>query len=75
VTCYFRHLKEVFQKAGIEVTKENRQEIDEIIHNVVGVKYKSCPDVWREVKKRISEDEADFVSKLKDAWYRKKIAG
>jgi ribosomal protein L17 len=67
VTCYFRHLQEVFRKAGIEVTKENRQEIDKTIHNIVGVAYKNCPAAWREVKKRIAEDEEGFVSMLKEA--------
>ena len=28
MTCYFRHLTQVFEKAGIEVTSQNRQEID-----------------------------------------------
>jgi len=67
VTCYFRHLNEVFKKAGITVTKENRQEIDKAIHKIVGVKYKSCPEVWKEVKKRLAEDEEAFVSALKEA--------
>jgi hypothetical protein len=68
MTCYFRHLVQVFEKAGIEVTSQNRQEIDRIIHDLVGVKYKNCPAVWRQVKARVLEDEAGFVSMLKDAW-------
>ena len=72
MTCYFRHLREVFKKAGIEVTGENKREIDRIIHNIVGVDYKNCPAAWKEVKKRIAEDEADFVSKLKNAWNKRK---
>jgi hypothetical protein len=71
VTCYFRHLKEIFQKARIELTKANRQEVDRTIHNIVGVKYGNCPAVWREVKKRIMEDEAEFISGLKDAWNKR----
>jgi molecular chaperone GrpE (heat shock protein) len=67
VTCYFRHLNEVFEKAGITVTKENRQEIDKAIHKIVGVEYKSCPAAWKEVKKRLAEDEEAFVSALKKA--------
>jgi len=73
MTCYFRHLKEIFKKAGIEVTSENRREIDRIIHSIVDVKYKECPAAWREVKKIITENEADFVSKLKEAWSKRKI--
>jgi len=38
----------------------------------VGVDYKNCPAAWKEVKKRIAEDEADFVSKLKNAWNKRK---
>ena len=68
MTCYFRHLKQVFKKAGIGVTKENKREIDRVIHGVVGVEYKNCPVAWKEVKKRIAEDEEGFVSKLKEAW-------
>jgi len=67
MTCYFRHIQHLFEKAGIEVTKENRREIDKIIHNIVGVEYKNCPATWREVKQRIAEDENTFVSELKQA--------
>jgi hypothetical protein len=67
MTCYFSHIQHVFKKAGIEVTRENKREIDEVIHNIVGVEYKNCPATWREVKKRIAEDEEGFVSKLKEA--------
>jgi hypothetical protein len=68
VTCYFRHLKEIFKKAGIQVTNENRKEIDKIIHSTVHVDYKDCSATWKEVKKQIAENEEDFVSKLKEAW-------
>jgi len=68
MTCYFRHIKEIFRKAGIEVTSTNKREIDRLIHGIVGVEYKSCPAAWREVKKRIADDEEAFVSELKEAW-------
>jgi ribosomal protein L17 len=72
MTCYFRHLGEIFRKAGITVTSENRKEVDRIVHNIVGMKHKSCPDAWREVKKRIAENEAQFVSELRQAWENRK---
>jgi len=31
------------------------------------VEYKNCPAAWREVKKRLAEDEEAFVSSLKKA--------
>lgn len=68
MTCYFRHLGEVFKKAGITVTSENKRELDMIIHRIVGVAHKNCPAVGREVKKRMAEDEAAFVLALKNAW-------
>ena len=67
MTCYFRHLKDVFKKARIEITKDNKREIDRVIHGIVGVEYKNCSAAWKEVKKKIIEDEAIFVSKLKES--------
>jgi hypothetical protein len=72
MTCYFRRLKEVFQKAGIEATPQNRTEIDRIIHDIAGVKYKNCPIAWRQIKTRLAQDEADFISKLSKAWNNRK---
>ena len=65
MTCYFRHLKGIFKEAGIEITGDNKREIDRVIHNIVGVEYKSCSAAWREVKKRIADDEEGFASELK----------
>jgi hypothetical protein len=67
LTCYFRHLQEVFKKAGITVTTENKREVDKVIHTIVGVKDKDCPSAWREVKKRVAQDEETFISDLKRA--------
>jgi len=67
MTCYFRHLDQIFKKARINVTSENRKEIDRTIHGIVGVEYKNCPATWMEVKKRIAKDEEGFVSQLKQA--------
>ena len=71
LTCYFRHLKQTFRKAGIEITKDNKREIDKIIHDIVGIEYKQCPATWREVKKRLAENENEFVTKLKNEWTKK----
>lgn len=68
MTCYFRHIKHIFAKAGINVTKENKRKIDRIIHSIVGVEYKKCSATWKEVKKRIMDDEEMFISKLKELY-------
>lgn len=65
MTCYFRHIHDTFEKIGIKVTKENKKQIDQIIHNMAGVEYKNCPATWKEVKKQIAEDEGAFISQLK----------
>ena len=67
MTCYFRHLKAVFEKAGVEVTKANKREIDRIIHGIVGVEYKNCSTTWKEVKKKLAEDEKAFITTLNEA--------
>ncbi len=68
MTCYFRHLQQIFKKAGIEVTSENKRDIDRLIHSIAGVGYKNCPVTWKQVKSRIAEDEEGFISKLREAW-------
>lgn len=71
MTCYFRHLQEVFKKAGIIVTDENKRDLDKTIHDIVGVPYKNCPATWKEVKKRMAESKDGFVLTLKDAWEKR----
>ena len=66
MTCYFRHLKEFFAEAGIAITKENKRDVDRVIHGIVGVDYKNCSVTWKEVKKRILDNKEGFVSELKD---------
>ena len=68
MTCYFRHLQNIFKKAGIEITDENKRDIDRVIHSIVEVEYKNCPVAWRELKKIITNNEEDFVIQLKEAW-------
>lgn len=67
MTCYFRHFKKYLEEMSVEVTKENKREIDKLIHDFLGVKYKDCSTTWKEIKKRLAEDEAKFISNLKKA--------
>ncbi|MCK4953445.1 hypothetical protein KAS14_06655 [Candidatus Bathyarchaeota archaeon] len=66
MTCYFRHLQEFFKKANVEVTSENKREIDRVIHDILDVEYKNCSTTWREMKKKIAENEEAFISTLKE---------
>jgi hypothetical protein len=73
VTCYFRHLEATFKRAGIEVTRQNRKKVDAVIRSIFGSDYTDCPAVWRQVKRRLAEDEAGFVAELKAAWENRKL--
>jgi hypothetical protein len=64
LTCYFRHMKLLFDQIGIEVTSENKKEIDKKIHGLVGVPYKNCPEAWKAIKTRMAEDEEKFLADL-----------
>lgn len=70
MSCYFRHMKDVFAEIGIEITKENKKDIDRTIHEIAGIEYKDCPTTWRTLKAEFLGDEkkrAAFVNKLKRA--------
>ena len=70
MSCYFRHIKAIFQEAGIEITPANKKDIDRAIHKMVGVPYKDCPATWRQVKQKLLADDKkrrQFVEKLKRA--------
>ncbi|MCL5877773.1 MAG: hypothetical protein M1540_08190 [Candidatus Bathyarchaeota archaeon] len=66
MTCYFRHLGTVFEEAGIVITKDNRKELANIFRQITCEG--DCPAIWRQIKKRLAEDEAGFVAELKTAW-------
>lgn len=67
MSCYFRHLKDLLDEAGVEVTPGNKRQIDQAIHKIVGVEYKDCPVAWKALKQIISDEQKrrDFVEKLK----------
>jgi hypothetical protein len=70
MSCYFRHMKDVLDEAGLEVTEDNKREIDRIIHGLVGVDYKACSPTWKAVKAHIKSDDqarSRFVKRLKKA--------
>jgi len=61
-------MKDVLAEAGVEVTKENKKEIDRIIHEIVDVDYKNCSPTWKGVKEHIKQDDKainQFIEQLK----------
>lgn len=56
MSCYFRHIKDLFADAGVEVTAENRKDLDRKLHAAVGVEYKDCPAAGRKIKETMSQE-------------------
>lgn len=57
MSCYFRHIKDIFAEAGIEITKQNKKDVDRAVHKIAGVKYKDCPTAWKKLKHEFLGDE------------------
>ena len=70
MSCYFRHMKDVMEEVGIEITPHNKKEIDRILHGIVDVEYKNCSPAWKKIKEMVKGDPVErelFVQKLKAA--------
>lgn len=70
MTFYFRHLKDILNEAGIEVTTSNKKQIDRIIHEIAEVTYKNCSATWKRLKQKIVANEQkqqDFIGKVQNA--------
>jgi len=70
MSCYFRHIKDLLDEAGIEVTPGNKKDIDRAFHQIVGVVYKDCPATWRKLKQEIIGNEPkrrELIQKLQNA--------
>ena len=55
----WRWLTGVLKEAGIVVTDETREKIEEVIHEAIGEtsKYESCSSDWRKADKKLKVDE------------------
>ena len=70
MSCYLRHLKDIIEETGIEVTSANRKQIDQAIHQIIGVTYKNCPETWKKLKQQLTRNDKarqEFISQLKSA--------
>jgi hypothetical protein len=70
MSCYFRHMQDVLDEVGVEITPGNKKEIDRILHGIAGVEYKNCSAAWKKIKEMVKGDASDrelFVEKLKEA--------
>ncbi len=70
MSCYFHHLKGIFEEAGVEVTPGNRKRIDQAIRRLVGTADQHCPETWKQLKTQVLADDNkrhEFAARLRDA--------
>ena len=60
-------MKGIFAEIGVDVTPKNKRDVDKEIHKLLGVEYKNCSTTWKEVKKRMADDESGFMKSLDGA--------
>ena len=70
MSCYFRYIKDTLAEAGIEISASNKKQVDQIIHEIVGVEYKNCSKTWSKLKvlKQSETTWAEIKEKLKSRW-------
>ena len=67
---YFKNtrMQQLFSELEIEVTKENTDQIDEVIHDMLSVDYPNSAAAWKMVRKKLDgEDPEGFKRRLKTA--------
>ena len=70
MSCYFRHIKDVLADAGIEVTPNNKKQVDRVIHDIVGIEYKDCSSTWAALKQQVLDNEGAkqvFIDRLRQS--------
>ena len=60
-------MKPIFDQIGVEVTSENKKELDRKIHELLGIQYTNCPETWKAIKNRMADDEKKFLADLSKA--------
>ena len=73
MTKYFKNQRmiQLFSELGIGVTPENRDEIDEVIHDMLSVDYPNGAAAWKMVRRKLDgEDPEGFKQRLKTALER-----
>ena len=66
MSCYVRHLADVFEALSVENNKDNRKAIDKAIRRILKMD-EPCPQVWKQLKAILADGEKkeDLVGKLK----------
>lgn len=67
MSCYTRHLTDVFEALKVENNRDNRKTMDEAIRGILKTD-KPCPEVWKQLKTILADGKKkeDLVRKLKE---------
>jgi len=70
MTCFTRHLKDIFDELGVEPTAENKRRVQRELTKIVKPESKKCWDVWKGTKEYLSDDEKKkfLIKELKARW-------
>ena len=60
-------MKLIFEQIGVDVTPENKRDIDKKIHALLGTEYKNCSSTWKAVKAQLTDNEENFLADLDKA--------
>ncbi|MFX1579105.1 MAG: hypothetical protein ACFFBJ_05615 [Promethearchaeota archaeon] len=66
MTCYFKNsrAKELLRDIDVEPTKENIQQVDKILHELLSVDYPTCAATWKMLRKKLDYDAEGFKERL-----------
>jgi hypothetical protein len=68
MTCYQRHLRQLFESLGLEYDRTNRARVDAAIREVLGVADSAqCPDVWSSIKALSPAERDNLPARVSDA--------
>ncbi|MFW9834871.1 MAG: hypothetical protein ACFFEK_12805 [Candidatus Thorarchaeota archaeon] len=67
MTCYFKNsrAKELLRDIDVEPTKENIQQVDKILHELLSVDYPNCAATWKMLRKKLDYDAEGFKERLR----------
>lgn len=68
MTCYMRHLEDVFVALGLEYDKPNRTRVDAALRPLLGMgPQQHCPEIWAAYKALSDSERAALVPQIAKA--------
>jgi len=65
VSCYLRHMKDVFEALGLEYDKPNRKRVDAAVRQILSIPAdEHCPEVWAAVKALPDDERTLLVGRI-----------